>query len=73
MLMNGQITVSEAEQEVAILQMITPNPYNPSAAIIGTHIVKHLENSPGMGCTKFQKVLHLTKYNCKRVLGGLYY
>ena len=73
MLMNGQVTVGSAEKEVEVLQMITPNPYNPSAAIIGTHIVKHLENSPGMGRTKFQKVLHLAEYNCKTVLGGLYY
>lgn len=89
MLMNGQVRVGQAKKEMEHLQMAaepqtnygkenslhktTPNPYHPMANIIGIHIAKSLEDSEGMGRTKFQKVLHLTEYHCKTVLGGLYY
>ncbi|MDY7396292.1 restriction endonuclease subunit S [Aureibaculum sp. 2210JD6-5] len=89
MLMNGQVTVGEAEQSVneelamvaedgvsynmeETFKMTVVQPIDNSATIIGTHIIKKLEKSPGMGRTKFQKVLHLSEYYCKRELGGLY-
>ncbi len=73
MLMNGQVTVGKTEEIRDELKMITTQPFHISSGIVGTHIVNRLKNSPGMGRTKFQKVLHLAEYTSKTVLGGLYY
>lgn len=54
------------------LQMQVVKDVDGAAAIIGAHIVKKLEESNGMGRTKFQKALHLSEYYSEKSLGGLY-
>lgn len=79
MLMNGQVTVGEVKKEVDIeiemqedLIMFNPKPLHMYSSVIGTHITKELVDSPNMGRTKLQKVLHLVEYKTETELGGFY-